>query len=156
DRLAERRRHGIYYTSELLSDALCQGSLSAILAESAPTTGANTQAELTALLEARRAQLQSIRVIDLACGSGAFLVSSYQALLEEMWRVQDAIDALGGSGENLLSQSAHLDQSRLLRDALHGVDLLPQAAEIAKLALWLRSARKGEKVADLTKNIVAA
>ncbi|MGO9955577.1 MAG: Eco57I restriction-modification methylase domain-containing protein [Solirubrobacteraceae bacterium] len=157
DRLAERRRHGIYYTSELLSDYLCQGSLDAILAESAPTAGARTQAGLTALLEARRSRVQGIRVIDLACGSGAFLVSSYQALLEELWRVQDGIDALGGGGqEDLLSQSARLDQSRLLRDALHGVDLLPQAAEIAKLALWLRSARKGEKIPDLTNNIVAA
>lgn len=29
DRLAERRRHGIYYTSELLSTSLCEGSLQA-------------------------------------------------------------------------------------------------------------------------------
>ena len=156
DRLAERRRHGIYYTSELLSDALCEGSLQAILDENASTSGARTQGDLLTMLENRRQYLQGLRVLDLACGSGAFLVSCYQSLLEELWRVQDAIDTLGSASANLLSQSARLNQSRLLRDALHGVDLLPQAAEIAKLALWLRSARKGEKIPDLSHNIVAA
>jgi Eco57I restriction-modification methylase/TaqI-like C-terminal specificity domain len=156
DRLAERKRHGIYYTSELLSDSLCKGGVQAILDEFAPVGGARSQAELREQLDARKAQLQGLRAIDLACGSGAFLVSCYQSLLEELWRIEDAIDALVGGRDDLLSQSDRLSQSQLLRDALHGVDLLPQAAEIAKLALWLRSARKGEKVPDLSHNIVAA
>ncbi len=156
DRLAERKRHGIYYTSELLSDSLCRGSLRAILDEVTPVGGARSQAALGEQLDARKKQLQGLRVIDLACGSGAFLVSCYQSLLEELWRIEDAIDALAGGRDDLLSHSDRLSQSQLLRDTLHGVDLLPQAAEIAKLALWLRSARKGEKVPDLSRNIVAA
>ena len=43
----------------------------------------------------------------------------------------------------------------LLRRCLYGVDLLPQAVEIAKLALWLRSAEKGEPVADLGANLIS-
>ena len=155
DRLAERRRHGIYYTSELLSDFLCQESLQAILNESASPTGAANQGDLPQLLESRRATLSGLRILDLACGSGAFLVSSYQALLAEFWRLGDALDSLS-SGPDLFTLSTSLDQSTLLRNTLHGVDLLPQAVEIAKLALWLRSARKGEKVPDLQHNIVAA
>ncbi len=49
-----------------------------------------------------------------------------------------------------------MTQAKLLRDSLYGSDLLPQAVEITKLALWLRSARKDERVADLGTNIVAA
>ncbi len=156
DRLAERKRHGIYYTSELLSDSLCEGSVRAILDEVAPIGRTRNQAELRERLNARKEQVQGLRVVDLACGSGAFLVSCYQSLLEELWRIEDAIDALTGSGHDLLSQSERLSQSQLLRNSLHGVDLLPQAAEIAKLALWLRSARRGEKVTDLSGNIVSA
>jgi hypothetical protein len=156
DRLAERKRHGIYYTSELLSDSLCSGSVRAVLDELAPVGGADSQAALMEQLDARREKLQGLRVIDLACGSGAFLVSCYQSLLEELWRIEEALDALAGGRSDLFSHSDRLSRSRLLREALHGVDLLPQAAEIAKLALWLRSARKGEKVADLSHNIVAA
>jgi hypothetical protein len=156
DRLSERKRHGIYYTSELLSDSLSDGSIHAILDEQAPAAGARTNVQLREQLESRRQTLQELRVIDFACGSGAFLVSCYQSMLEELWRVEDAIAVLSGSDETLLSQAQRLTQSQLLRGALHGVDLLPQAAEIAKLALWLRSARKGEKVPDLARNVLAA
>jgi hypothetical protein len=156
DRLNERKRHGIYYTSELLSDSLCDGSVRAILDEFSPIGRTRSQTELREQLGARRESLRELRVIDLACGSGAFLVSCYQSLLQELWRIEDAIDALSGGSDDLLRQSERLSQSQLLRNALHGVDLLPQAAEIAKLALWLRSARKGEKVPDLEKNIVSA
>jgi tRNA1(Val) A37 N6-methylase TrmN6 len=157
DRLRKRRQHGIYYTSELLSDYLSEAALRALLREVAPLPDKIvSKKEMVDLLQARTDQLGQFRIIDLACGSGAFLVSSYQALLEEFWRVQDALDALSLGGPDLLSQSASLTQAQLLRKALHGVDLLPQAVEIAKLALWLRSARKGEKVADLSHNIVPA
>lgn len=156
-RLKKRRQHGIYYTSELLSDYLSEMALRALLREAAPLPEVRTsKKDMTDLLQARIDQLGQFRIIDLACGSGAFLVSSYQTLLEEFWRLQDALDSLSPSGSDLLSQSASLTQAQLLRNALHGVDLLPQAVEIAKLALWLRSARKGEKVADLSHNIIPA
>ncbi len=157
DRLKKRRQHGIYYTSELLSDHLSESALRALLREAAPLPEARTsKKEMADLLQARVDQLGQFRIVDLACGSGAFLVSSYQTLLEEFWRLRDALDSLSPGGPDLLSQSAGLTQAQLLRNALHGVDLLPQAVEIAKLALWLRSARKAEKVADLSHNIIPA
>lgn len=156
NRLKRRRRHGIYYTSELLSDYLSESAVRALLQESAPLPNLRvSRAGMIDHLQGRIDQLEQFRIIDLACGSGAFLVSSYQVLLEEFWRLQDALDALSPGGPDLLSQSASLTQARLLRETLHGVDLLPQAVEIAKLALWLRSARKGEKVADLSHSVVA-
>jgi hypothetical protein len=157
ERLRQRRQHGIYYTSQLLSDYLSERALRALLRELAPypSDPANEE-DLTGHLQARAEQLSQLRIIDLACGSGAFLVSSYQTLLDEFWRTQDALDALSPGDPNLLTQTANLTQAKLLREALHGIDLLPQAVEIAKLALWLRSARKGEKVADLSHNIVPA
>ncbi len=157
ERLKQRRQHGIYYTSELLSDFLSESALGALLRESAPQPDPGaSQTDMTQTLEARSVHLRQLRVVDLSCGSGAFLVSSYQALLEEFWRIEEALDALRPSGPTLLTQTTSMTQAQLLRKALHGVDLLPQAVEIAKLALWLRSARKGEKVADLSNNLVTA
>jgi hypothetical protein len=156
NRLKRRRQHGIYYTSELLSDYLSESAVRALLRESASLPSSRvSKKEMADRLQVRIDQLEQLRIVDFACGSGAFLVSSYQVLLEEFWRLQDALDALSPGGPDLLSQSASLTQARLLRETLHGVDLLPQAVEIAKLALWLRSARKGEKVADLSHSIVA-
>lgn len=157
DRLRERKQHGIYYTSELLSDYLTSSALDALVAETDPGDSADGKADMAALLEDRQNRLSQLRVIDMACGSGAFLVSAYQSLLEEFWRIREGLDALKGQTQpDLLTHGASLTQAKLLRDTLHGADLLPQAVEIAKLALWLRSARKNEKVADLSKNIVTA
>ena len=42
----------------------------------------------------------------------------------------------------------------ILADNLFGVDLSKQAVEISQLALWIRSARRGKTLADLSRNIV--
>ena len=42
----------------------------------------------------------------------------------------------------------------ILSHNLYGVDLSEQAVEITQLALWIRSARKGHTLADLSRNIV--
>src|SRR3712207_8429432 len=39
-------------------------------------------------------QLAQLKIVDLACGSGAFLSSSYRELLGEFWRLRRAIDLL--------------------------------------------------------------
>jgi hypothetical protein len=156
DRMRERRAHGIYYTSEVLAEYLSSNALGALLTEEAQTH--TSTKDLADVLEAREQRLSELRVIDIACGSGAFLVSSYQALLEEFFKLRDGLSALRSQDTaqgDLLTFGQTLTQARLLGNALHGADLLTQAAEIAKLALWLRSARKDEKVADLSRNIVA-
>jgi hypothetical protein len=157
DRLRQRKQNGIYYTSEVLSDHLTSQALDALLRDAEHAAGSITRkADVGSALEARQQHLGQLRIVDMACGSGAFLVSSYQALLEEYWSIRDGLGAMQSSQPDLLSLGQSLSQAELLRDALYGADLLPQAVEIAKLALWLRSARKGEKVPDLSANLVAA
>src|SRR6266511_1810844 len=156
DKLAERKRHGIYYTTEILSDYLSASALRSLLAERREVPAEATEAEELAAYEEHVRQLGELKIADFACGSGAFLVSAYQELLRDFWTVQEAILHLRGSTQDRLSQSLALTQAKLLRDSLYGSDLLPQAVEITKLALWLRSARKDERVADLGTNIVAA
>lgn len=151
EKLAQRKQHGIYYTDDLLSDFLVGHSLRAVLDDL--TRDAEVESELDRLRR-RMAALDGLRIIDFACGSGAFLVSAYQALQQEFLTLQEGLLQLGGP-QDLLSYEESMTQARLLRRTLYGADLLPQAVEIAKLALWLRSARKGEKIADLGSNVVA-
>jgi hypothetical protein len=44
--------------------------------------------------------------------------------------------------------------SFILNDNLYGVDLSPEAVEITQLALWIRSATRGQTLATLSRNIV--
>jgi N-6 DNA Methylase/TaqI-like C-terminal specificity domain len=156
-KLAERRRHGIYFTTQILSDFLTTGAIRSLLAEAQPGEVIATDSAL--LLNERLNHLTRLRIVDFACGSGAFLVSAYRELQREFWRLHDAIGQLQVEADDnqldLTVLAATITQSKLLRDSLYGSDLLPQAVEIAKLALWLRSARKGERIPDLGGNIVA-
>ncbi len=93
--------------------------------------------------------LKQYRVADLACGSGAFLTAALDSLLVPYRKVSEAVQG-GGIDRNLMSAN----QSQLLRACFFGADILPQAIELAKLALWLTAARKNEPSADLSKNFV--
>jgi hypothetical protein len=122
--------------------------------------GGETDQELMAALQSRVETLLKLRAVDFACGSGAFLASLYRELLQEFWRLHSSLAALKAKTKrheiDLFTAAGVVDQARLLPRCVLGVDKLPQAAEIAKLALWLRSARKDEKVLDLSSNIIAA
>ena len=56
----------------------------------------------------------------------------------------------GPNADGLIDLTPHL----ILTDNLHGVNLSEQAVEIAQLALWIRSARRGKTLADLSHNIL--
>jgi len=150
----ERKRKGIFYTSSTLSDFLSNSAILAVLNEKAPLD-ASDDASLASSLVVRLGALLDLRVLDPACGSGAFLVSAYREMLGEYWRLRSLQESRRKGAASLFDATGVHDQATLLRSCLFGIDLLPQAVEIAKLALWLRSARKGEKVADLGRNIVS-
>lgn len=156
-KLEERKSKGIFYTSSILSDFLAGSALRALLRERAPSLASDH--DDVGALEQRRGVLESLRVIDFACGSGAFLVSVYGEMIRESWRIrrahQQSRHEEGSPHLDLFEQATAINQAAILRGCLFGIDLLPQAAELAKLSLWLRSARRGQKVADLSTNIIA-
>ena len=154
EKLEQRKKHGIFYTTQLLSDFLTNSALRATLDELAPL-GTGESGDQRKILEARRDALLGLKVIDFACGSGAFIVSAYREMLRELSRCQSAINTLAPDELNLMTIVESKDQAAIIRECLFGIDMLPQATEIAKLALWLRSAQRHEKVADLSEHIVS-
>ena len=67
---------------------------------------------------------------------------------------QNIVDALlihdGVDAEALVDEIPDI----ILSHNLYGVDLSPEAVEISQLALWIRSARRGRTLSDLSRNIV--
>src|SRR5207245_6651361 len=87
------------------------------------------------------------------CGSGAFLIRAYESLDAHYKTV---VHAMAGSGFPP-AQVPFLEEAipdLILSKNLYGVDLSHEAVEITQLALWIRSARKGKTLADLSKHIV--
>ena len=89
--------------------------------------------------------LQNVKVVDPACGSGAFLVYVFDYLLAENKRVGDILGNTLFSGEQYIKS--------ILQNNIYGVDLNEESVEITKLSLWLKSAEKGKKLTALDDNI---
>jgi hypothetical protein len=98
---------------------------------------------------------RDLRILDPACGSGHFLLYSFDLLLmiyEEAWSAAGAAIKSEVTGRSL--QDDYPDFANLRRAAprliieqnLHGVDIDPRCAQIAALALWLRAQRAWKDV----------
>jgi len=71
----------------------------------------------------------------------AFLIAAYEVFEDEYVRVADHRRTHDGpEADALLNAIPDL----ILTENLHGVDLSEQSVEIAQLALWIRSARRGK------------
>jgi len=160
---AERKRGGIYYTPPEFTSFITHHTVGFVASETIDRIAAKHKVNLAAgevstatgrvrrFVEEAVDSLRSIKIVDPACGSGAFLIKAYDTL-EEYYL--DLFDTL----ENVDSKAADALRERIpdfiLHDNLYGVDLSPEAVEITQLALWLRSAQRGKTLADLSKNIV--
>ncbi len=129
----ERRRSGSYYTPPALVARTVRAALMALLPDTPLVTRLldGTVAGVEGIDEAQKAEcaqlresLERLRVIDPACGSGAFLVH----LLETLDRL------LACAGD---TRDAHRRRRDLLARCIFGVDRQPMAVWLCELRLWL-------------------
>ncbi len=92
--------------------------------------------------------LMSLKIVDPACGSGAFLNQAVNFLIEEHKYFDDLIAELTNSPLRLFDTDI-----AILENNIYGVDINEESIEIAKLSLWLRTARPGRKLSNLSNNI---
>ncbi|GFM17878.1 type I restriction-modification system methyltra nsferase subunit [Mycobacterium sp. PO1] len=153
----QRHREGIYYTPDYIVRYIVDNTVGAYLREKEREIQAKHR--LTGRLGekgyAERQQkayiefqfiLQDIKVLDLACGSGAFLVYVFDYLFRENQRVADILgDAALYSTDDFVRN--------ILTTNIFGVDLNRESVEITKLSLWLKTAEKNKPLASLDGNI---
>ncbi|MBI9038694.1 MAG: N-6 DNA methylase [Bacteroidales bacterium] len=90
----------------------------------------------------------SLKIVDPACGSGAFLNQALNFLIEEHKNIDDIIAELTNTSIRLFDT-----EKIILENNLYGVDINEESVEIAKLSLWLRTAQKGRRLSVLSNNI---
>jgi hypothetical protein len=98
--------------------------------------------------EAYRDRLKALRIVDPACGSGVFLVMAFDYMKAELTRVNDMIADLKGGTADLFDPD-----SEILTNNLFGVDVNAESIEIAKLSLWIKTARRGKSLDSLDANL---
>jgi hypothetical protein len=159
---AKRKRLGVYYTPPELTGRIVQYTVDELIVERYADLAvehdiARKDALRGVLPEAPEfwrgalAILRDLRIVDPACGSGAFLFQAYDTLES---RYVEAIRHLGDDNDaEVVRLSADVPKF-ILGDNLYGVDLSPEAVEITQLALWIRSAAKGQPLQTLAAHVV--
>lgn len=99
---------------------------------------------------AYRDRLTTLRIVDPACGSGVFLVMAFDYLKGELNRVNDKIAELDGNNQ----PDFFNPDSEILTNNLFGVDVNSESVEIAKLSLWIKTARHGKVLDSLDNNLM--
>lgn len=140
-----RRAKGAFYTPREIVDFMCKEALLGYLKENLAQDG-NRDQRLSQLIEGSERDFQdqdhnwrrdwkpykedilvaldSVRIIDPACGSGAFPMGMLQLLLKVYERLEPRFDS-------------YKSKLQIIEKNLYGIDIEPMAVEISRLRAWL-------------------
>ena len=121
-----RHAGGVYYTPRWVVDEIVAGALQPLLDGRTPQTAGN------------------LRIVDPACGSGSFLLGAFDYLIR--WHERYYADNPKADPRGQRHYVDHDGSVRLTSDAkadiveknLYGVDIDPQAVEVAQMSLYLK------------------
>ena len=170
----KRKKDGVFYTPSRITRGIVEKSIGEYLNDKKLELGYEKLPELTdesietqrglstkaekhlTFWREYRSKVLNIKVIDPACGSGAFLIAAYDYLKKELDEINDRIADLKGRTQELFDGDEMYDASlenEYLIKCLYGVDLNPESVEISKLSLWLRTLTKDKPLTNLDDNI---
>ena len=171
DKPEVKKTGGVYYTPTYIVDYIVKNTVGALAPPLANKTSAlltkGDQGEFSAAAQALPAksitpkQVEKLRILDPACGSGSFLIGAYQYLLDwhRDWYVADNPQKWAGNKNPVLYQSqggewklTTAERRRILLNNIYGVDIDPQAVEVTKLSLLLK-VLEGESEQSLSKQL---
>jgi hypothetical protein len=163
----DRRSSGTHYTPRILTEPIVKHTLDPLVyvgpAEGLP----ENQWKLKSAKE-----ILALKVCDMACGSGAFLVEACRYLaarLMEAWAIErasepqsvrttpEAGESKGNVAESIIPDDPREQEIYAMRlvaqRCLYGVDINPLAVEMAKLSLWLLTMSKDKPFEFLDHSI---
>ena len=133
----ERRSTGSHYTPPELVAPLIEHALEPVLEERLRAASTRQHKERAIL---------SMKVCDMACGSGHFLLAAARRLGKELAKVR--------TGEDEPSPERVREAIReVMSHCIYGVDKNPLAVELCRVALWLESHTEGKPLTFLDHRI---
>lgn len=123
-----RKAGGVYYTPTYIVEYIVENTVGKLLEGKTPK------------------EVEKIRVLDPACGSGTFPLGAYQYLLDWhlKWYMNNEPEKWAGGKKPVIFQTKdgyRLTTSKkkdILLNNIYGVDIDPQAVEVTKLSLLLK------------------
>ncbi|MFI5802206.1 Eco57I restriction-modification methylase domain-containing protein [Streptomyces sp. NPDC051561] len=163
---SQRKATGAHYTPEFLAAEVVEHALSPLVYSPGPLDTPDKDAWRLRT----SAEILRLKVADIACGSGAFLVAACRYLAErlvEAWaiegdeasrdRIQSQLDtdSLGLARPETHDLFMIRARRKIAENCLYGVDINPLAVELAKFALWLDTVEPGMPFTFLDDRIMA-
>jgi len=159
--VSKRKKDGVFYTPKYITTYIVENTLGKLCAEKKAELGIEEAdyytvqkrpkektKQLSDKLDTYREWLLSLTICDPACGSGAFLNAALDFLMSEHRFIDELAAKLLGS--TIIFPNI---ENAILENNLYGVDINEESVEIAKLALWLRTAKLNRKLNSLNNNI---
>lgn len=162
---SKRNKDGVFYTPAYITKFIVENTIGRLCEEKKKELGIDddtyarrnlrntkkeqaTKKHLAEKLDEYRSWLIGLKICDPACGSGAFLNAALHFLQSE----HHLIDTYKAHiyGDSLVLSDI---DTTILENNLYGVDINEESVEIAKLSLWLHTARRGRKLTTLNGNI---
>lgn len=161
EKTSKRKKDGIFYTPEYIVDYIVKNSVGKKIDEweeelkekhnlKEEITDKNYTKRAILVYEELKEKVENIKVLDPACWSGAFLVKVFDFLLDKNKEIANKLQDLW-INQGLFSSESYF--KTILQNNIYWVDLNEESVEITKLGLWLKTAQKGKKLANLDKNI---
>jgi len=163
----KRKRDGVFYTPEYITDYIIGESLGKYLEERRNELLLQFETENLDYWNAYKEILQRVKIVDPACGSGAFLTkivdflyAEWQILYKETTKLTPKTKRKKQTKVGLF-EKAKEDASQeweikkqIVSNNIYGVDLNIESVEITKLSLWLKTANRQISLSDLSSNIL--
>ncbi|MDG1729211.1 MAG: Eco57I restriction-modification methylase domain-containing protein [Algibacter sp.] len=161
----KRKKDGVFYTPKYITKYIVDNTVGKLCSDKKEVLGLDIDfdvqdyqksngtvnskgKELFHTLESYKEWLLSLKILDPACGSGAFLNQALTFLIEEHENIDDLIAELTNTPLRIFDTD-----KAILENNIFGVDINDESVEIAKLSLWLRTAQRGRKLSNLNNNI---
>lgn len=118
---AHKKEQGIFYTPTYIVDFVVKNTLGELLKD-------------------KKVNLNNIKILDPACGSGSFLIKAFDYLNKKLSSDESS------SQRKMDSQGLYSIKTEIIKNNLYGVDLDNKAVEITKLNLLLKASEKNRKL----------
>lgn len=150
---SKRKKEGVYYTPEYITDYICKNTIIPYLSKSGTNSIPELVNEYSSNIKELENKIRELKILDPACGSGAFLVKAVDILL----RIDDEMEKYRPPRVMDQFQLTEFSQQRqiynIIENNIYGVDINEESVEITKLSLFLRLAGPNRKLISLSKNI---
>ncbi|MBT7402282.1 N-6 DNA methylase, partial [Candidatus Woesearchaeota archaeon] len=160
---SKRKKDGVYYTPEYITDYICRNTIIPYLSKKSINDIPKLISEYENDIEILEKKLEDIKILDPACGSGAFLIKAVEILLEIHKEIQMFKEGFGkysastqGKNQAQLILTKWSDENKskeIILKNIYGVDINEESIEITKLSLFLKMARKNRKLTDLSNHV---